>query len=277
VRRPLAFRVELARQVGRRRTQWSFALLLALPLILVAAFWIGSRQSGPASANPSAGSRMVDLAQQGSANFTVFALFAASDFLLVVLAALFGGDTLPSEAAWSSLRYLLAAPVPRARLLTSKLVVAIGTTALAAVLLPAWSLLVGGLAYGWSPYTSAGGIGLTWEQFLPRLALAVAAIAITLLRIVGIAFLIGTRTDSPLAAAGGAVLVSIVSTILESIEALGSLRNALPMAYSRSWVEALSLEIGWSTLLHGALWSLLYATATIAAAYVLFSRKDVLS
>ena len=130
--RPLAWHTELRRQVGRRRTVWSYGLLLALPPILVVAFWIGRRDSG---GQPGTGAaRLVDLAQVGSANFTIFALFAAADFLLVVLAALFAGDTLPSEASWSSLRYLLAAPVPRARLLTSKLVVAVGCT-VAAVLL----------------------------------------------------------------------------------------------------------------------------------------------
>ena len=63
---PLSLRSELRRQTGRRRTLWAFALLLALPLVLVAAFAIG-RSSGPAT-----GTRLVDLATLGSANFTLF-------------------------------------------------------------------------------------------------------------------------------------------------------------------------------------------------------------
>ncbi|QQS02200.1 MAG: ABC transporter permease [Austwickia sp.] len=273
--RPLAWHVELRRQVGRRRTLWSYGLLLALPPILVAAFWIGTRDS---SGPPTTGTgRLVDLAQHGSANFTVFALFAAADFLLVVIAALFAGDTLPSEASWSSLRYLLAAPVPRGRLLTSKLVVAIGCTLAAVLLYVGWSLLVGGLAYGWAPYTSTGGLALDWPELLPRLALGVGSIAVTLLQVIGIAFLVGTRTDSPLAAAGSAVLTTIVSTILQSIDALGDLRHGLPMAYARTWFQALNTEIAWRDLQRGALWSLLYFLVTVAAAYLLFRRKDVLS
>ena len=54
----------------------------------------------------------------------VFTLFASTSFLLVVIVALFAGDTVPSEASWSSLRYLLAAPVRRERLLRQKLIVA---------------------------------------------------------------------------------------------------------------------------------------------------------
>lgn len=140
VRRPLSWRAEVRRQLGRRRTLWAFGLLLALPVILVAAFSLGDESSG--------GGRYVDLAQAGSANFAVFTMFAASDFLLVILAALFAGDAVPAEASWSSLRYLLVAPVARMRLLASKLVVAIGSTVTAGVLLAGWALLVGGLAYG---------------------------------------------------------------------------------------------------------------------------------
>lgn len=269
--RPLPWHVELRRQLGRKRTLWSFALLLALPLVLVGAFAVGGRGSG------TGGARLVDLAQQGSANFAVFSLFASADFLLIVLAALFAGDTLPAEASWSSLRYLLAAPVPRARLLTAKLAVAVAATVTAVLVLVGWSLLVGGVAYGWAPYSSAGGLSLPWADFAPRLALAVGFIALTLLQVVGLAFMLGTRTDSPLAAAGGAVLITIVSSILQTIDALGDWRHGLPLAYSRVWFQALNPDIPWTDLGRGALWSLLYFVVTVAAAFVLFRRKDVLS
>lgn len=267
--RPLSLRTEAKRQIGRRRTLWSFGLLLALPLVLVAAFSLGE--------GGSSGSSFVDLARRGSANFTVFTLAASSDFLLVILAALFAGDALPSEASWSSLRYLLVAPVGRLRLLTAKLAVAIGSTVLAAVVLALWALLVGGLAYGWAPYTSPGGTGLDWADFGPRLALAVTVIVVTLLQVVGIAFLIGTVNDAPLGAVGGAVLVTIVAGILDTISDLGDLRNGLPMHYSRAWLRALSPDIAWTEIQRGALWSLIYFVVTVAVAYWWFRRKDVLS
>ncbi|MDO5711464.1 MAG: ABC transporter permease [Micrococcales bacterium] len=268
-KRPLRWRAELGRQLGRRRTVWAFGLLLALPLILVGAFSLGDGGSG--------GGRFVDLAQSGSANFAVFCIFAASDFLLVILAALFAGDAIPAEASWSSLRYLLVAPVSRARLLTSKLTVALASTALAAALLPAWALLVGGVAYGWAPFTSPAGVGLDWGDFLPRLVLATAAVAITLVQVVGIALLIGTLSDAPLGAVGGAVLVTIVSSILDTIDALGDLRHALPMHYSRAWAGALAPDIAWTNIQLSALWSLIYGVITIAVAYWWFRRKDILS
>ena len=43
----------------------------------------------------------------------MFTLFATSGIALSLMVALFTGDTVASEASWSSLRYLLATPIPR--------------------------------------------------------------------------------------------------------------------------------------------------------------------
>ena len=116
--RTLRLRVEFARQLKRRRTQVAFGLLLVLPIIIALAFKIGggaerqTRRSWSGSRPP------------GGFNFALFTEFASVGFLLVVVVALFCGDTVASEASWSSLRYLLAQPVPRSRLLRQKLIVA---------------------------------------------------------------------------------------------------------------------------------------------------------
>lgn len=269
--RPLSFGAELRRQLGRRRTVWGFVIMLALPLILVGAFALG-RTSGPPG-----GTRLADLAQQGSANFAIFALSAASDFLLVVLAALFAGDAVPSEASWSTLRYLLVAPVPRGRLLVSKWAVALVSLAAALVSYLGWGLLVGGLAYGWEPFTNPAGGVLGWGELLPRLAIAAAYLFVSLLQVAGIAFVLGVRTDAPLGAVGIAVLVAIVSSILGQIESLGDLRNALPLHYQRAWLDLLTPAVDWTAMRHGVLWSLLYTVLTVGLAFGLFRRKDVLS
>lgn len=269
-RRPLPWRAEIHRQLRRRRTLWAFVLLFALPVILVVAFAIGG-PGGPS------GNTLVGLAKVGAANFAVFATSASASFLLVVLTALFVGDAVPSEASWSTLRYLLVAPVPRPRLLTSKLVVAFVTAAVAVVLLCLWSLLVGGVAYGWAPFTNPAGGVLEWSEFLPRFAAIIGYLVVFLLQVGGIAFWLSVRTDAPLAAVGGAVMVTIVSSILAQIETLGGWRNGLPMYYSRAWLDALAPQIDWTAMRHGALWSVLYTVVLVGLAYGTLSRKDILS
>ncbi len=143
--RTLRLRVEARRQLRRRRTMIVGALLAALPFILMAAFAIGGTPTATARNGPT----LIDTATASGANFAATCLFVSAGFVLVVPVALFCGDTVASEAGWSSLRYLLAAPVPRARLLAVKLTVALGFSAVALVLLPAVALVAGTVAYGW--------------------------------------------------------------------------------------------------------------------------------
>lgn len=271
--RPLPVRAELGRQVRRRRTRFSFGFLVLLPLLLVGAFALGSDDDGGGDGAPA----FVDLAQRGAANFTVFTLFASTGFLLVVLVALFAGDSVPAEASWSTLRYLLAAPVPRARLLASKLAVSALTSVAALSLLPAWCLAVGAVAYGTDSFQSPTGQRLSWAEFAVRLVLIVAFLAVTLLFVGSLAFLIGVLTDAPLGAVGGAVLVTIVSNILDSISALGDWREALPTHHQFAWASALQADVQWTEMATGALWSVGYAVVLLSAGFVVFERKDVLS
>lgn len=271
---PLSWRAEWRRQWGRRRTLVAFGLVLALPLILVAAFAFGDRPTGRGRSTTA---RLVDLAQGGSANFALFIIAVSADLLLVVLAALFAGDSVPAEASWSSLRYLLLAPVRRARLLTSKYVVGLFTTALACVVLVGWSLLVGGVFYGWSSFTNPAGDDLAWGPFLVALARITGYLFVLLLPTAAIALWIGTRSDAPLAAVGGAVLTSIIFSILQQVDALDPWRNALPGHYNRAWLDLLSANPDWSAVLHGALWALVWFVAFTLLAYRRFRRADILS
>jgi len=262
---------EIRRQLKRRRTQGVFAVILALPLILVGAFALGSSDSDTGQRG------FVDLAQDSGANLVVFALFASTSFLLIVVVALFFGDTVPSEASWSSLRYLLAAPVPRERLLRQKLIVAGLFSTVALVVLPAWTLLVGGIAYGWGPYVGPTGEQIGWQAFAGRLLLIIGYLLVDLLVVGSFAFALGVRTDAPLAAVGGAVLLMILSAILDTITALGGIRQGLPGHYAFAWAQALAPTIDFSDMVTGALWSVGYAVVLLWAAVWYFLRKDVTS
>lgn len=268
--RPLSLRVELQRQITRPRTRWTYLVLLVLPLVVVAAFALGDDSS-------SDGQNFSDLATTGSANFALFMLLVTAELLILILAALFVGDPVPAEASWSSLRYLLTAPVPRARLLTSKLLVGLALTAFAVLLLMLWVLAVGGVFYGWEPMSQSVGGSLPWSDVLPRLAVSAGYVFVAQLPFAAVAFWMGVRTDAPLAAVGVAVFAAIVSSILDALTALGDYRRALPNHYAREWIGLFGPDADYGALLPGLLWALLYATVFIALAYRHFDRKDVLS
>lgn len=272
--RTLPLKVEIVRQFKRRRTLVMFGLLLALPWILVIAFQFGPQGSGQGQSSL----RISDLASAGALNFAAFALSVSASFLLVVAVALFCGDTVASEASWSSLRYLLAAPVPRDRLLRQKLIVALGYSAASVICLPLMALLAGTLAFGWNDIQVPGtGETIPALEALPRFGVVIAYALISQLVVASLAFLLSTVTDSPLGAVGGAVGLVIVSTILQAVEALGSLREFLPTFWNTAWLDALAPEPDYSGMVKGVALSVTYAAILIAIAFRRFRRKDVVS
>ncbi|MEU8703628.1 ABC transporter permease [Streptomyces sp. NPDC048565] len=277
-RRTLPLRVEAMRQLRRRRTLLMGGVLAALPFILIIAFAVGGTPGG-GEGGAGAGSRinLMDVATESAANFAATCLFVSAGFLLVVPVALFCGDTVASEASWSSLRYLLAAPVPRARLLWSKLVVALGFSLAAMVLLPLVALGAGAAAYGWGPLKLPTGGALATTDTLPRLALVVAFVFVSQLVTAGLAFWLSTKTDAPLGAVGGAVGLTIVGNVLDAVTALGTWREFLPAHWQFAWADALQPNLEWGGMVKGAAVSVAYALILFALAFRGFSRKDIVS
>ena len=220
---------------------------------------------------------LVDLAKGSGGNFAVFALFASASFLLVVVVALFFGDTVAAEASWSSLRYLLAAPVPRSRLVRQKAIVAAMLSVAAILLLPIVALVVGALAYGTGDLVSPTGESLTFLQGAGRVLLGAVYLAIYLSWTAALALLLSVSTDAPLGAVGGAVLVSILSQILNQITALEGLRDYLPTHYGTAWSDLLATQINWGDMTRGIFSALCYAAVFSVLAIWRFARKDVTS
>jgi ABC-2 type transport system permease protein len=269
-RRTLRLGVEFTRQLKRRRTQVAFGLLIVLPIIIAFAFKVGG---GAGTDAP----QLVTLATSGGFNFALFTEFAAVGFLLVVVVALFCGDTVASEAGWSSLRYLLAQPVPRSRLLRQKLIVAGSLCVAANALLPLWAFVVGGVFFDWSPARSPAGGSFGTGASSWRLLIIVAYICGQMLVVAALAFLLSVSVDNPLGAVGGAVLLVVVSSILDEITALDPYRHYLPTHFQYAWVDTLSSPIRWDDMIRGTGLALVYASVFLGYAWLRFDRKDITS
>ncbi|MFD5908158.1 ABC transporter permease [Streptomyces massasporeus] len=270
--RTLPFRVELVRQLKRRRTMVMGGVLFALPVILLIAFQVGGDPGGNNNRL-----NLMDTATASGANFAAVNLFSAAGFLLVIPVALFCGDTVASEASWSSLRYLLAAPVPRARLLWSKLAVGLTLSLAAMVLLPVVALLVGTAAYGWGPLELPTGGSLSTGTAAQRILIVVAYIMVSQLVTAALAFWLSTRTDAPLGAVGGAVFLTIIGSVLDEVTALGDWRHFLPAHWQYAWLDAVRPQLEWSDMIQGTSISITYALVLFALAFRGFARKDVVS
>ena len=249
-------------------------ILLLLPIVVALAFKVGGNSRSSSSTSSSV---LVSLATTGAGNFAMFTEFAAVCFLLVVIVALFCGDTVASEASWSSLRYLLAAPVPRGRLLQQKLIVALTLSFGANIVLPVWSYLVGGVFFGWAPARSPVSGTFTTAQSLERLGIVIGYACLQSLVVAGLAYLLSVLSDAPLAAVGGATLLVVISNILDAITALDPYRRYLPTHFQYSWLDALGPSVNWDDMIRGTGLALIYASIFFGVAWAWFERKDITS
>src|SRR5438045_6032443 len=138
------FRTEVVKQLRRPRTYVALGIAVLIPTIATIAL-----KANPPSPEPGEQGLFV-LAPNSGILVAVAMLRFMSRFLLVLIAAVFAGDAVASEAAWGNLRYMLVRPIRRPRLLGAKLSVSALFAVTATVLIVAVGLIAGGIAFGWS-------------------------------------------------------------------------------------------------------------------------------
>jgi ABC-2 type transport system permease protein len=112
---------------------------------------------------------------------------------------------------------------------------------------------------------------------LQRLGIITGYIGLTLLFPAGIAFVMSVLTDVPLGAVGAAVVIVIISSILDTLEPLGDLRRLFPTDYGAAWLDALDTQISWNEMAIGGTYQVVLFAVCVTAAIWRFDRKDVLS
>lgn len=266
-------RDELVRQLTRRRVRVLLAAMVVIPVALAAIYVVRGVPELAAGATP----QLLHLAAGSGLAFTVFVLYMCAPLLLVAVAAAFSGDALASESSWGTLRYLLAAPVPRRRLLARKLVVGVVLAALATLLLVGTSLLVGTLAFGWNPLDTPVGGELATDVASVRVAIATAYVLVTLLPFVAIALLFAVLLDSPLGSVGVATGIAVVSQILDVVPTLGAARSILPTHYALAWLDLFVDPPLPDDMAAGTLQASCITVVACAVAWWRFSRRDITS
>jgi ABC-2 type transport system permease protein len=279
-------RVELAKLARRPRSWVAIALLCLLP-ILVAVFVAVTHVAPP----PGQGPALLSAVLSNGSLFPAAALAIVLPIFLPISVAVVAGDAIAGEASSGMLRYLLARPVGRTRLLFAKLIALIAYVLFAVVAVALTSYVTGRLLFGDKPValgsggiTSQGvianslsGTGLTPADVLLRTAGAVAFIAVSMLGVGAIALFLSTLTDSSLAAALGAMAALIASGVLVALNAAAAVSPYLPTEYWLAWLDFFRQPILWRDIDRGFAIQAVYVAVFLGAAWANFASKDVTS
>jgi ABC-2 type transport system permease protein len=279
-------RVELVKLVRRPRNWVSLALLCGLP-VLVAVFVAVTHLAPPPGQGPAL---LSDVLSSGSL-YPAAALAIVLPVFLPIAVAVIGGDSIAGEAGAGMLRYLLARPVGRGRLLTAKLVAVVVYVLTAVILVAVTSYITGILLFGSQPVaaspsgltasnlaaTSLSGSGLSPAELLLRILGAVAFISVSMLGVGAIALFLSTITDSSLGAALGALAALITSQVLVTLNSASAIAPYLPTRYWLAWIDFFRDPILWRNIDRGLAVQAIYVAVFLAAAWAHFATKDVTS
>lgn len=265
--------VEVAKLLRRPRTWLMVLLLCALPTT-VAVF---VRTSGLAP-RPGTGPAFLSAVLQNGKLFPAAALAIVLPLFLPVAVSLIAGDAVAGEAQAGTLRYLLVRPVGRTRLLAAKLVSTMLFCLLSVVAVAVSAYVVGIALFGSQPaVASLSGPQLTTTQATVRTVLAVLYVGWSMLGVASVALFLSTLTDSPLAAALGAIAVLITSGVLVGLDAAGPVQPYLPTRYWLAFVDLFREPVATRDLLRGTALQAVYIAVLLGAAWANFTTKDVTS
>ena len=259
-------RSELKIIFGRRRNIAGLAVLAAVPVILAIAVRVSSPGQGD-------GPDFIT-AIAGNGLFVAFAALALELPLFLPLAvSAISGDSVAGEANLGTLRYLLAIPAGRTRLLVIKYAAIVIFAVVATLVVATVGAIMGLALFGGGEMTLLSGTQTSLADGIWRLALTTLYLA----ALGAIGLFISTLTEQPIGATIAVVLVNVLMFILNSITQLDWLHPWLLTHWWTAFGDLLRDPIATESIQRGLITALIYASTFWLAAWARLATKDISS
>jgi ABC-2 type transport system permease protein len=267
--------VELRKMFRRPRTWVTIAVLNALPVLVAVLVQLTDLAPRPGEGPP-----FLSAVLTNGALFPLAALAIVLPLFLPIAVAVVAGDAVAGEAQAGTLRYLLVRPAGRTRLLVAKLVAVIAFVLVTVLVVAGVGYVVGTTLFDAQPVgggTSVSGTSLSQQELAGRSLMAIGYVTVSMLGVAAFGLFFSTLTDSPLAAALGALAVLVASSLLFTLDAASPIAPYLPTRYWLAFVDLFRDPILWRDVVRGLALQGVYVGVLLAAAWANFTTKDVTS
>jgi ABC-2 type transport system permease protein len=268
------FGSELRLVFGRRRN----LLLLAVTVVFPVVIGIALRVAAP---HPQGGNGPgVAFFNQLAGNGVFLTFIALSTLLILVLpvvVAVVAGDSVAGEAGYGTLRYLLAVPAGRTRLLGVKFAAIVVFGLAATVIVSAVSLATGAVLFPVGPVTLLSGATVPLADGLLRVLFVTLYVAAAMAALGAIGLAISTLTEHAIGAIAAIAILVVTSEVADQVPQLAAIAPYLPTHWWLSFDSILRAPVDTSTLLRGLLSFGVYAVLFGSFAWARFTSADVTS
>jgi ABC-2 type transport system permease protein len=271
------FASELRITFFRRRNQLLLLVAALFPLLigigLKAAAPHGGGGRGPSS---SGAAYFSQLAGNG-----VFLTFVALSLLLIlvlpVVVAVLAGDSVAGEAGYGTLRYLLAVPAGRTRLLAVKYAVIVVWAVTVTFLVAVVALLAGVVLFGAGPVTLLSGNTVSLASGLVHVLWVTLYVCAAMAALGAIGLAVSTFTEHSIGAIAAVLMLVVASEVVDSIPQFAPVTPYIPTHWWLSFDALLRTPVDTTTLWHGLASFAAYAAVFLAIAWARFTSADVTS
>jgi ABC-2 type transport system permease protein len=263
---------ELGVLFRRWRTWAMLAALAAVPVLIALAVRLTAEEVEPGDGPP-----FLDRVTQNGLFIALTGTVVSIPLFLPLTISVAAGDTIAGEANLGTLRYLLAAPAGRIRLLVVKYAAAVAFCVAAALTVVTAGMLVGAVLFPVGPVTLLSGDTIGVGESVLRLLLVAAYVSLSLAGLAAIGLFISTLTEVPVGAMAATAVLAVVAQILGALPQLDWLH---PWLFTDHWVgfaDLLRQPISWDSFGANALLQGGYIAVFCALAGSRIATKDVLS
>ncbi|HEX5493422.1 MAG TPA: ABC transporter permease [Mycobacteriales bacterium] len=266
-------RSELGMVFRRRRNQVVLVVLTAVPVLIAVAV----RVSGGPDRRGGGGPPLFDQITHNGIFVAFSALVAVMPFFLPLAVAVVSGDGIAGEASLGTLRYLLAVPVSRTRLLAVKYAGVVAYCLAGTLAVAAAGAVIGLALFGSGSAALLSGTPVGLAGGLWRLLLVSLYVGACMAGLGAIGLFVSTLVEAPVAAIASTAGVAIASEILDSVPQISGIHPYLPSHYWLAFGDLLRDPISTSSLGPGLVSIAVYAVLFLTLAWARFSGKDVSS
>ena len=265
----VVYRWELRKLRSQKRTYLGLGAAAIVPLLFVLALVLRGGESGPRDV--AFGRYLHDT---GLAVPLVLLLFG-SIWMFPLITALVAGDIVASEDHNGTLKTILTRSVDRERIFAGKMLAAMSYAILAIAITGGVALGAGILASGLHPITSLSGTRVSSGRGLVLVGASLLVYLLPILAVASIGLLLSTITRNSAAAVVGTLMVSLLLQLVGILPGLGALRPYLLSTQFDAWMGCLRTPVDWAPIVRAAWVCPLYAVPSLAAAALVFLRRDV--
>ena len=194
-----------------------------------------------------------------------------------VVVAVVAGDSIAGEAGYGTLRYLLAVPAGRTRLLAVKYAVIVVFAVAVTFEVSAVALATGAVLFPIGPVTLLSGTTVSLAEGILRLVLVSLYVSAAMAALGAIGLAVSTLTEHAIGAIAGLAIFVVASEIADQVPQFAVIQPYLPTHWWNSFDALLRVPIDSSTLLKGLLSFAVYLLIFGSFAWARLTTADVTS